>query len=88
MLLSVVLCLLTLSGGKLAHTDITKKLKLQVSQGLTLKYGLRDQNLPYFKYSPMPVLVNKRNAKLYWDRPISADKLDIMLMDRASPRFF
>lgn len=71
------------------HNQVAKILH----QELAHKYGLVNQRVPYYKYSPAPVLENDR-AKLYWDRSVITDrtilanKPDIVLMDRAQSRVF
>ncbi|XP_052738597.1 uncharacterized protein LOC112058219 [Bicyclus anynana] len=62
-------------------------------QELALTYGLLDQRLPYYKYTPVPVL-ERDGVRLYWDRSIITDrtilanKPDIVVLDRAQSRVF
>ncbi|XP_061704430.1 uncharacterized protein LOC133515871 [Cydia pomonella] len=62
-----------------------------IHQQLALLYRLVDREVPYYKYSPAPVLENSR-ATLYWDRSIITDrtivanKPDIVIIDRSQRR--
>ncbi|CAH2084520.1 unnamed protein product [Euphydryas editha] len=62
-------------------------------QELALMYCLLEQRVPYYQYTPAPVL-ERDGVRLYWDRPITTDrtilanKPDIVVMDRAQSRVF
>ena len=58
-----------------------------VHQDLAIRYGLLNEQLPYYRYEPQSVLENSK-AKLYWDKEIRTDKTvahnrpDIALVDK------
>ena len=62
-----------------------------IHQQLALQYGLVESEVPYYKYTPTPVLENGR-ATLYWDRSVITDrtivanKPDIVIIDRSQRR--
>ncbi|CAH2108107.1 unnamed protein product [Euphydryas editha] len=62
-----------------------------IHQQLALRYGLVENELPYYRYNPTPFLENS-HALLYWDRSIitdrfiAANKPDIVLVDRSTRR--
>lgn len=62
-----------------------------IHQQLALQYGLIENEVPYYKYAPVPVLENG-HATLYWDRSVITDrtivanKPDIVLTDRSQRR--
>lgn len=51
------------------HNNVSKI----IHQELAKKFGLVDENLPYYKYQPQAVLEND-TAKIYWDRSIITDQ--------------
>ncbi|CAH2094527.1 unnamed protein product [Euphydryas editha] len=71
------------------HNQVAKILH----QELALMYCLLEQRVPYYQYTPAPVL-ERDGVRLYWDRPIATDrtilanKPDIVVMDRAQSRVF
>ncbi|CAB0030643.1 unnamed protein product, partial [Trichogramma brassicae] len=74
-----------LANGEYLHRhNLVAKI---IHQQLALKYGLVESEVPYYKYTPAPVLENGR-ATLYWDRSVITDrtivanKPDIVLTDR------
>ncbi|XP_045535833.1 uncharacterized protein LOC123721337 [Papilio machaon] len=60
-----------------------------IHQQLALKYGLIASEVPYYKYTPEPVL-DDGHITLYWDRSIITDrtivanKPDIVIIDRSA----
>ncbi|KAJ0171089.1 hypothetical protein K1T71_013288 [Dendrolimus kikuchii] len=67
----------------------TKALARIIHQQLALRYGLIATEVPYYKYTPEPVLENG-HITLYWDRSIITDrtivanKPDIAIIDRSA----
>lgn len=59
----------------MAQTEYLQRHNLScriIHQKLALKYELIDENVPYYKYEPHPVLENTK-CKLYWDREVRTD---------------
>ena len=52
-----------------------------VHQQIGLKFGLIDNEVPYYKYTPEPILENA-HTKIYWDRSIITDRCIRRLTDR------
>ena len=58
-----------------------------IHENLAFKHSLIDTHIPYYKYTPPPVIENN-NFKLYWDRSIITDRTighnrpDITLIDK------
>ncbi|CAH2094526.1 unnamed protein product [Euphydryas editha] len=71
------------------HNQVAKILH----QELALMYCFLEQRMPYYQYTPVPVL-ERDGVRLYWDLPIATDrtilanKPDIVVMDRAQSRVF
>jgi hypothetical protein len=66
------------------HDQVGKIIHQKIAQN----FKLIDNETPYYRYQPLPVLENNA-AKLYWDRPILTDRTipanrpDIVLIDRS-----
>lgn len=64
-----------------------------VHQSLAQKHGLVQDIVPYYQYTPDPVMENEFH-KLYWDRSVITDKAipnnrpDLILIDKANKTTF
>ncbi|CAK1581434.1 unnamed protein product [Parnassius mnemosyne] len=76
-----------LSNGDYLHRH--NQVARIIHQQLAIKFGFTQQDVPYYKYEPKPVLEN-RSVTLYWDRSIITDRFivankpDIVVIDRTA----